>query len=230
MPYSPKPCKLEKPYISFEEEVRCLVMNALVGRNAKVWDCRPSLCNDPIWIEGLMVEIRAGDIPFSWKGELGICELKFLKVMPSSRTARPSLFLKGFGLRNLQHEFMKRGRGVLVLVAEPTPKFLDWYDPILTDGVDAWYQEVKKRIRIPLSHSEIPYHCVILNRNGYDYFYKNYFRNKGNDIFQDRDSVTVSMDKLLRLLPSAEYSYTLHELRDGVIADQILKLFELAIK
>jgi hypothetical protein len=68
MVYEARAVKLKHPYIVAEEEFRCLVMNAMAHHHINCWDCRPTPCPDPMWIEGIPIKPRAGDIPFLFKG------------------------------------------------------------------------------------------------------------------------------------------------------------------
>jgi hypothetical protein len=55
---------MDYPYIYSEEELRCLVLNALIERDATVWNCKWKSCPDPIPVEGIPMWL-IGEILFS---------------------------------------------------------------------------------------------------------------------------------------------------------------------
>jgi len=121
-------CNVVGGYLSNEEELRHLIMNAFFRRKGvKVWDCRPEDCPDPIIIHSNKTVPLAGDFIYEFKGQYKVVELKLVQLYCKKRYNKYIQTRHKIFITLPQYNLISRGHGYLVVVSEPPRERIEVY-------------------------------------------------------------------------------------------------------
>lgn len=225
------PCELAHAYPTVEEEVWCITLNALFHQGVAAWNCRPEpgKCPDYVTeaIKGVPFHIKVGDIPFMVETKFGVLEIKYHSLLCYEDKKMEVFYVRGspVELTQGQHRLMESGTGLLLLIAEPTPKFLG-LKPIVAGTKPECGGQLRRRVRRRLAQNVFKYRGTLIDRA--DYMVLGERLSAIKRLREDPDLVQAGFTygKVMEIMPEREFAFTLEELWDGsVIVPRTLEAF-----
>jgi hypothetical protein len=220
-------------YITEEEDLRDILMKSLADRGVKTWDSRPERGKrgEVIWMQHLPVYLRSGDILIFWNNQYRLVELKVSLLYPrrTSKNSRKFVDTRSNYISRVQHETMIKGRGILLMMAEPTPTSLGWSDSLSGVTNEECIKNFTQKIRIPLGRSEIPYRFLLFDGARYQVLREIYLRpDKVVKKLRRRRIMAIRFGAMLKtiqpLIPDAYFTMTLDQIERSALVEKILKL------
>jgi hypothetical protein len=121
---------------------------------------------------------------------------------------------------------MLRGRGILLIMAEPTPTLLGLRGSFAGDTKGHCVHKVRTKIWSPLGRGELPYRFILFNGDTYQVMREEYLRSGREQKIRVNGRVNLNfgkaLDSIIAILPDAYFEMTLPELKRGAIVDKIL--------
>lgn len=228
-----QPCLMENGYFTKEEEVRCVLMNALFRIGVDVWDCRPEFgkCHDPPMIYGMYLVQQTGDFPIFYNGRYYIVEVKFIK--------NSCALVKGEGsykpmrhspeLMYAQSELVRKGGGLFVIVAEPT-LYQAGVRPIETFFVKDCREQLITNFKLKLAENGAPYQVYIMDQQRYTQFLNRAGKRVVWSIYQrgkrEVKRTRLKLEWLRAFAEDFKVSLFLRDFLNGKIGKKIVEILE----
>jgi hypothetical protein len=208
-------------------------MNALFSRGVKVWNCGAEgwQCPDPLIIKNLPMAPVSGDFVFFDSEKYLIGEVKISKETCRWISAKKSyqvgrdtpLIAKG------QICFMRKGGGILIIVAEIPPSVIHIVRP-KGSTKEKCQKLLLEEYHNRIGKGEIPYEVYLLNEKRFEVYYQGFleasaWRTKTWRKIQ-RFYKRLNLTQLNKLVPESKVCLTIKDFFNGRIADEIKLLLE----
>ncbi|NVM28069.1 MAG: hypothetical protein HWN65_04430 [Candidatus Helarchaeota archaeon] len=225
-----KPCIMKYPFIFEEEEMRCVVLNTLLRRKAKVWDCRPESgkCPDPIRVPKISLRPKFGDGIMFWKDRFWMLEFKFKKMRCQFDEDTQNWQVKRNNpvIEKGQSDVILNNGGLLVIMLESP-----FGDLKLYVGGKASKKECETSVnevyRKQITTNKIPYEIYVLESKSYQKVLEKCSKAREWEIVKEekriRERMLIGYTELEQTVPDKKQLITLQEFMNGAVADLILQ-------